>query len=51
MPQDLINAKPAAAAVREFFGSSAAFSVYGSDRTRFLKSLISVVFRRLGQVG
>ena len=32
MPQDLINAKPAAAAVREFFGSSAAVAVHGPDQ-------------------
>ena len=31
MPHDLINAKPAAAAVREFFGSVAAVAVHGSD--------------------
>ena len=32
MPQDLINAKPAAAAVREFFGSIAAVAVHGPDQ-------------------
>ena len=32
MPQDLINAKPAAAAVREFFGSSPAQPVHGPDQ-------------------
>jgi hypothetical protein len=32
MPNDLINAKPAVAAVREFFGSSAAFAVHGPDQ-------------------
>ncbi len=32
MPQDLINAKPAAAAVREFFGSSQALAVHGPDQ-------------------
>ena len=32
MPHDLINAKPAAAAVREFFGSSAALAVHGPDQ-------------------
>ena len=31
MPQDLINAKPAAAAVREFFGSSQ-LAVHGPDQ-------------------
>ena len=32
MPHDLINAKPAAAAVREFFGSSQLSPVHGSDQ-------------------
>ena len=32
MPQDLINAKPAAAAVREFFGSSQLSQFMGSDQ-------------------
>ena len=32
MPQDLINAKPAAAAVREFFGSSQLVAVHGPDQ-------------------
>ena len=32
MPHDLINAKPAAAAVREFFGSLAALAVHGPDQ-------------------
>ena len=32
MPHDLINAKPAAAAVREFFGSLAAVAVHGPDQ-------------------
>ena len=32
MPQDLINAKPAAAAVREFFGSSQLSPVHGPDQ-------------------
>ena len=32
MPQDLINAKPAAAAVREFFGSSQLSAVHGPDQ-------------------
>jgi len=31
MPQDLINAKPAAAAVREFFRVVSTISVYGSN--------------------
>ena len=31
MPQDLINAKPVAAAVREFFGSPT-FAVYGPNK-------------------
>ena len=33
MPQDLINAKPISAAVKEFFGSSAIVSVYGSKQS------------------
>ncbi len=33
MPHDLINAKPAAAAVREFFGSSQLVAVHGSDQS------------------
>ena len=32
MPHDLINAKPAAAAVREFFGSSQLIAVHGPDQ-------------------
>ena len=32
MPQDLINAKPVAAAVKEFFGSSPVVTVYGSEQ-------------------
>ncbi len=32
MPHDLINAKPAAAAVREFFGSSQLVAVHGPDQ-------------------
>ena len=32
MPNDLINAKPAVAAVREFFGSVAALAVHGPDQ-------------------
>ena len=33
MPQDLINAKPAAAAVREFFGSSQLSPIYGPNES------------------
>ena len=33
MPQDLINAKPAAAAVREFFGSSQAQPIHGPNKS------------------
>ena len=47
MPQDLINAKPVAAAVKEFFGSSQ-LSQFMTKTTRFRKSLISAVFLRLG---
>jgi DNA-directed RNA polymerase subunit beta len=32
MPHDLINAKPAAAAVREFFGSSQLSQFHGPDQ-------------------
>jgi DNA-directed RNA polymerase subunit beta len=51
MPHDLINAKPAAAAVREFFGSSqlSCRSLWIRP-TRCPKSRISVVSRRLGRV-
>ena len=35
MPQDLINAKPAAASIREFFGSSQLVSIYGSNKPSF----------------
>ena len=30
MPQDLINAKPVSAAIKEFFGSSQLITIYGS---------------------
>ncbi len=33
MPHDLVNAKPVMAAIREFFGSSPAFAVHGSDQS------------------
>ena len=33
MPQDMINAKPVAAAVKEFFGSSQLVTVYGSEQS------------------
>ncbi len=46
MPQDLINAKPAAAAVREFFGSSQ-LSQFMTRRTRSPRSPTSAVSRRL----
>ena len=49
MPQDLINAKPAAAAVREFFGSRSCRSSW-TKPTRCPKSRTSVAFQRLGQV-
>ena len=48
MPQDLINAKPAAAAVREFFGSSPASASSWTRPTRSPRSRTSVVSRRLG---
>ena len=37
MPHDLINAKPAAAAVREFFGSSQLIAVHGPDQPAVAK--------------
>ncbi|GAB5461358.1 MAG: hypothetical protein HoeaKO_14490 [Hoeflea alexandrii] len=46
MPQDLINAKPAAAAVREFFGSSQ-LSQFMDQATRCRKSPTSAVSQRL----
>ncbi len=33
MPQDLINAKPVSAAVKEFFGSSQLSQFYGSSES------------------
>jgi DNA-directed RNA polymerase subunit beta len=32
-PQDLINAKPVTAAIKEFFGSSQLVTVYGSKQS------------------
>ena len=49
MPQDLINAKPAAAAVREFFGSRS-FASSWIRPIRCRKSPTSVACRRLGLV-
>jgi DNA-directed RNA polymerase subunit beta len=49
MPQDVINAKPAAAAVREFFGSSQ-LSQFMDRPTRCPRLRTSVVFQRLAQV-
>ena len=48
MPNDLINAKPAVAAVREFFGSSQ-LSQFMDQTTRCRKSPTSAVFRHLGR--
>ena len=48
MPHDLINAKPAAAAVREFFGSSPAFSQF-MDQTNPLSEVTHK--RRLSALG
>ena len=33
MPQDMINAKPVAAAIKEFFGSEPAFAVHGPEQS------------------
>ena len=46
MPQDLINAKPAAAAVREFFGSSQLSPVHGPDQPAVARSRTSGACRR-----
>ena len=48
MPQDLINAKPAAAAVREFFGSSQLVSQF-MDQTNPLSEVTHK--RRLSALG
>ena len=48
MPQDLINAKPAAAAVREFFGSSQLCSSW-TRPTRSPRSPTSAASRRSGR--
>ena len=50
MPHDLINAKPAAAAVREFFGSSQ-LSQFMDQTNPLSRSRTSVVSRRLGPGG
>jgi DNA-directed RNA polymerase subunit beta len=49
MPHDLINAKPVAASVREFFGSSAASRSSWTRQTRSQKSRTSAVSRRSGR--
>ncbi|MEI9929936.1 MAG: hypothetical protein WDM89_05085 [Rhizomicrobium sp.] len=49
MPHDLINAKPVAAAVREFFGSSQ-LSQFMDQTNPCLKSLTSAACRPLGRV-
>ena len=49
MPQDLVNAKPVAAAMKEFFGSSQ-LSQFMDQNNPFQKLRISVVFLRSGQV-
>jgi DNA-directed RNA polymerase subunit beta len=48
MPHDLINAKPAAAAVREFFGSSQ-LSQFMDQTNPLSESPTSVASRRLGR--
>ena len=49
MPQDLINAKPAAAAVREFFGSSQLSASSWTRPTRCRKSPTNAACRRLAR--
>jgi DNA-directed RNA polymerase subunit beta len=49
MPQDLINAKPAAAAVREFFGSSQLSRSSWTRPTRCPRSRTSAASRRSGR--
>ena len=51
MPHDLINAKPAAAAVREFFGSARSSASSWTRPTRSRKSRTSVVCPRSGRGG
>jgi len=48
MPQDIINAKPVAAAVKEFFGSSQLSQFM--DQNNPLSERTSVVFRHLVRV-
>jgi DNA-directed RNA polymerase subunit beta len=48
MPHDLINAKPAAAAVREFFGSSQ-LSQFMDQTNPLSESPTSAASRRLGR--
>ena len=49
MPHDLINAKPAAAAVREFFGSSQ-LSQFMDKQTLYQKLLINAAYLPWAQV-
>ena len=49
-PQDLINAKPVTAAIKEFFGSSQ-LSQFMDQNNPYLRLLISEEFQLLGQVG
>ena len=49
MPQDLINAKPAAAAVREFFGSSQLSQFMDQTNPLSRRSLTSAACRRWGR--
>ncbi len=44
MPQDLINAKPVAAAIKEFFGASSYHSLW-IKITHYLRLPISAVFQ------
>ena len=49
MPQDLVNAKPVAAAMKEFFGSSQ-LSQFMDQNNPLSELLTSVVFRPWGPV-
>ncbi|MCL4148394.1 UNVERIFIED_CONTAM: hypothetical protein GTU68_021687 [Idotea baltica] len=51
MPQDLINAKPVAAAVKEFFVGSRSCLSFMIRTTHFLKSRTSVVVSALRACG
>ena len=46
-PISLVNIRPLVASLREFFGSSQLFAVYGRDQTRFRSCATNALFRRL----